>query len=49
MRIHREDSMTIRVAAIEAMRRYIAEERAPDPGCTSDGEPLAFRARGSDV
>jgi choline dehydrogenase len=25
-----------------AMRRYIAEERAPDPRCTSDSELLAF-------
>jgi len=33
-----------------AMRRYIAEERAPDPGCTSDAELLAFaRANGTTV
>jgi choline dehydrogenase len=33
-----------------AMRRYIAEERAPDPRCTSDAELLAFaRATGSTV
>jgi len=33
-----------------AMRRYIAEERAPDPRCTSDAELLAFaRANGTTV
>jgi choline dehydrogenase len=33
-----------------AMRRYIAEERAPDPRCASDGELLAFaRATGTTV
>jgi choline dehydrogenase len=33
-----------------AMRRYIAEERAPDPRCTSDDELLAFaRATGTTV
>ncbi len=33
-----------------AMRRYIAEERAPDPRCTSDAELLAFaRATGTTV
>jgi choline dehydrogenase len=33
-----------------AMRRYIAEERAPDPSCTSDAELLAFsRATGTTV
>jgi choline dehydrogenase len=33
-----------------AMRRYIAEERAPDPRCTSDAELLAFaRAAGTTV
>jgi choline dehydrogenase len=32
------------------MRRYIAEERAPDPRCTSDAELLAFaRATGTTV
>ena len=32
------------------MRRYIAEERAPDPRCTSDAELLAFaRANGTTV
>jgi len=32
------------------MRRYIAEERAPDPRCTGDAELLAFaRATGSTV
>jgi choline dehydrogenase len=25
-----------------AMRRYVAEERSPDPGCTSDADLLAF-------
>ena len=33
-----------------AMRRYIAEERAPDPRCTSDAELLAFaRSTGTTV
>jgi choline dehydrogenase len=33
-----------------AMRRYIAEERAPSPACTSDADLLAFaRATGSTV
>jgi choline dehydrogenase len=33
-----------------AMRRYIAEERAPDPRCTSDTELLEFaRATGTTV
>jgi choline dehydrogenase len=33
-----------------AMRRYIAEERAPDPGHTSDADLLEFaRATGSTV
>src|SRR5262249_44560374 len=33
-----------------AMRHYIAEERAPDPRCTSDAELLAFaRATGTTV
>jgi choline dehydrogenase len=31
-----------RIMCQPAMRRYIAEERAPDPGCTSDAELLAF-------
>jgi choline dehydrogenase len=31
-----------RIMRQPAMRRYIAEERAPDPGCTSDAELLAF-------
>ena len=31
-----------RIMQQPAMRRYIAEERAPDPRCTSDSELLAF-------
>ena len=31
-----------RIMCQPAMRCYIAEERAPDPGCTSDAELLAF-------
>jgi choline dehydrogenase len=31
-----------RIMRQPAMRRYIAEERAPDPGCASDEELLAF-------
>jgi choline dehydrogenase len=31
-----------RIMQQPAMRRYIAEERAPDPRCTSDAELLAF-------
>jgi len=39
-----------RIMRQPAMRRYIAEERAPDPRCTSDAELLAFaRATGSTV
>jgi choline dehydrogenase len=39
-----------RMMSRPAMRRYIAEERAPDPHCTSDAELLAFaRATGTTV
>src|SRR5262249_31866347 len=39
-----------RIMSQPAMRRYIAEERAPDPRCTSDAELLAFpRATGTTV
>jgi len=39
-----------RIMGQPAMRRYIAEERAPDPRCTSDAELLAFaRATGTTV
>jgi choline dehydrogenase len=39
-----------RIMSQPAMRRYIAEERAPDPRCTGDAELLAFaRATGSTV
>jgi choline dehydrogenase len=39
-----------RIMSQPAMRRYIAEERAPDPRCTSDVELLAFaRATGTTV
>jgi choline dehydrogenase len=39
-----------RIMSQPAMRRYIAEERAPDPRCTSDDELLAFaRATGTTV
>jgi choline dehydrogenase len=39
-----------RIMRQPAMRRYIAEERAPDPGCTSDAELLEFaRATGTTV
>jgi choline dehydrogenase len=39
-----------RIMSQPAMRRYIAEERAPDPHCTSDAELLAFaRATGTTV
>jgi len=39
-----------RIMRQPAMRRYIAEERAPDPRCTSDAELLAFaRATGTTV
>jgi choline dehydrogenase len=39
-----------RIMRQPAMRRYIAEERAPDPRCTSDAELLAFaRAAGTTV
>ncbi len=39
-----------RIMSQPAMRRYIAEERAPDPRCTSDAELLAFaRAAGTTV
>src|SRR5262249_41496810 len=39
-----------RIMSQPAMRRYIAEERAPDPRCTSDAELLASaRAPGSAV
>jgi choline dehydrogenase len=39
-----------RIMRQPAMRRYIAEERAPDPGCTSDADLLAFaRATGTTV
>ncbi len=39
-----------RIMSQPAMRRYIAEERAPDPRCTSDAELLAFaRANGTTV
>jgi choline dehydrogenase len=39
-----------RIMRQPAMRRYIAEERAPDAACTSDGDLLAFaRATGSTV
>jgi choline dehydrogenase len=31
-----------RIMRQPAMRRYIAEDRAPDPGCTSDAELLEF-------
>ncbi|MFZ0352142.1 MAG: GMC oxidoreductase, partial [Pseudolabrys sp.] len=31
-----------RIMSEPAMRRYIAEERRPDPSCTSDDELLAF-------
>src|SRR5262249_15479039 len=31
-----------RIMSQPAMRRYIAEERAPGPGCTSDADLLAF-------
>ena len=39
-----------RIMCQPAMRRYIAEERAPDPRCTSDAELLEFaRATGTTV
>jgi choline dehydrogenase len=39
-----------RIMSQPAMRCYIAEERAPDPRCTSDAELLAFaRATGTTV
>jgi choline dehydrogenase-like flavoprotein len=39
-----------RIMRQPAMRRYIAEERAPEPACTSDADLLAFaRASGSTV
>jgi choline dehydrogenase-like flavoprotein len=39
-----------RIMSEPAMRRYIAEERAPDPRATSDGDLLAFaRATGTTV
>jgi len=39
-----------RIMRRPAMRRYIAEERAPDPNATSDAELLAFaRANGTTV
>jgi len=39
-----------RIMSQPVMRRYIAEERAPDPRCTGDAELLAFaRATGSTV
>jgi choline dehydrogenase len=39
-----------RIMRQPAMRRYIAEERAPDPDCTSDADLLAFaRATGTTV
>jgi choline dehydrogenase-like flavoprotein len=39
-----------RIMRQPAMRRYIAEERAPDPACTSDAELLEFaRATGTTV
>jgi choline dehydrogenase len=39
-----------RIMSQPAMRRYIAEERAPDPRCMSDAELLAFaRASGTTV
>jgi choline dehydrogenase len=39
-----------RIMSQPAMRRYIAEERAPDPHCMSDAELLAFaRATGTTV
>jgi len=39
-----------RIMRQPAMRRYIAEERAPDPACTSDAELLEFgRAAGTTV
>jgi choline dehydrogenase len=39
-----------RIMGQAAMRRYIAEERAPGPRCTSDADLLAFaRASGSTV
>ncbi len=39
-----------RIMSQPAMRRYIAEERAPDPRCTSDADLLAFaRAAGTTV
>ena len=39
-----------RIMRQPAMRRYIAEERAPDPRCTSDAELLEFaRATGTTV
>jgi choline dehydrogenase len=39
-----------RIMSQPAMRHYIAEERAPDPRCTSDDELLAFaRATGTTV
>src|SRR4029077_4237976 len=31
-----------RIMSQPAMRRYIAEERAPDPRCTSDADACAF-------
>jgi choline dehydrogenase len=39
-----------RIMRQPAMRRYIAEERAPDSGCTNDADLLAFaRAAGTTV
>jgi choline dehydrogenase len=39
-----------RIMRQPAMSRYVAEERAPDPGCTSDADLLAFaRASGTTV